>query len=100
MSPRSTSSFQKRAYSWTQWATSRSGSPCKEMNTSRPFFSRAIRPARSSSLRCLVTALSAVSNGSAISRNRAGPRDSRPMIARRVGCEMAVRTSLSGSMPR
>ena len=54
-------------------ATWRSGSGQSEMRTSRPRFSRSINPARSSNLRCFVTALSATSNGSAISRNRAGP---------------------------
>jgi len=45
----------------------------------------------------LVTALRAVSNGFATSRNRAGPWASCPMIARRVGCEIAVNTSVRGS---
>src|SRR5262245_38694968 len=69
------------------------------MKTSRPCLSRLISPARSSSLRCLVTAFSATSNGSATSVNRAGPEcASREMIARREGCDMAVRTSVNWSM--
>src|SRR5215469_1034505 len=91
-------SFQNRSYSWTHPATSRSGSPRNDMKTSRPCFLRSISPALSRSFKCFVTAFKAVSNGFAISRNRAGPFASCPIIARRVGCEIAVRTSLKRSI--
>src|SRR5579862_2303766 len=78
-------SFQNRSYSCIHPATSRSGPPRKEIRTSRPCFWRSMSPARSSTLRCLVVAFRAVSNGFAISRNRAGPLASCPIIARRVG---------------
>ena len=86
--------LQNRSYSGTHPATSRSGSPRIEMRTSRPFLLRSMRLALSSSLRCFVTAFKAVSNGFAISRNLAGPFANCLTIARRVGCEMASRTSV------
>src|SRR5271154_5616380 len=61
--------FQNRSYSCTHPATSRSGSPRNEMRTSRPSFLRSMSPALSRSFKCFVTALSAVSNGLATSRN-------------------------------
>src|SRR5262249_18349542 len=91
----SSRSLQNRSYSCTQPETSRSGSGRNEIITSPPCPSREIRPARSSNLRCFVTALSDRSNGLAISVNRAGPPASRPMIARRDGCDIAVSTSES-----
>ena len=82
-----------------KWApTSANGSPCSEINTSRPCFFRAMRPALSRSLRCLVTAFSAVSNRLARSVNRAGPRLSCSKMALREGCDSEVRTAVSWSM--
>lgn len=56
---------------------------------SRPFFSRATRPASSSTRTCLLTAGNDMSNGVAISVTLAGPFASRVRIARRVGSESA-----------
>src|SRR5579859_7441148 len=78
-------SFQNRSYSCTQPATCLSGSPRNSMTWSRPCFSRLTRPASSSTLRCLETALRDMSKGSAISVTRAGPLESRAMMARREG---------------
>src|SRR5262249_17420317 len=74
------------------------GSGLREMNTSRPRFSRSMSPARSRSLRCLVTAFNVTSSGRATSVNRAGAAASCRMMSRREGCESAVNTSVSGSM--
>ena len=64
---------------------------------SRPTFSRAMRPASSSTLRCFETAFSDRSKGAAISVTRAGPPARRDRIARRAGCATAPRTVLSSS---
>src|SRR5579863_1623327 len=84
-SRRSRCSLQYRSYSCTHNATLRSGAALSSMTWSLPRFSRWINPAASSTLRCLETAFSDISNGSAISVTRAGPLDSRARIARRDG---------------
>src|SRR2546428_11080686 len=54
-------------------------------------------PARSSTLRCLETAGSVISNGSASSVTEASPEARRARIARRVGSASAAKVLLIGS---
>ena len=71
-------------------ARSRQGRHC----ASRP---RAIRPARSSTFRCLETAGRLMSNGSASSVTDVSPSASRARIARRVGSARAAKVALRRS---
>ena len=72
-------------------ASSRQGRHC----ASRP---RAIRPARSSTLRCLEMAGRLISNGSASSVTDVSPSASRARMARRVGSASAAKVVLRRSV--
>lgn len=76
----------------THRATSRKGSADNSSVFSRPLRVRRTSPARSSTLTCLHTPVSDIENVRATSEIGDGPCANRPMIARRVGSEIATMT--------
>ena len=63
----------------------------------RPSFSERTRPDVSSTAKCCITAGSDMASGHASSLTDAGPRDSRSIMARRVGSASAWNIASSGA---
>ena len=83
--------------SMPQSATSLSACACSRDGLSCALRPRAIRPARSSTLRCFDAAWTVIGNGSASSLTVASPCASRARIARRVGSAGAWKVALKRS---
>src|SRR3954469_6586769 len=94
---RSKPSSQKRRYAWSHSAASRSPGPRSREGRNWALRPRSIRPARSSTRRCLDTACTVIGKGRASSLTVASPPANRPKMARRVGSARAAKVALSWS---
>src|SRR3954469_16800582 len=94
---RSKPSSQKRRYACSHSAASRSPGPRSREGRNCALRPRSIRPARSSTRRCLETACTVIGNGRASSLTVASPSARRPRMARRVGSARAAKVASSCS---